>query len=134
MKLIYLSIPYTHLYRITMEQRVLYADFLAAEFLKMGVNVLSPITQSHRLVPYLGNEKKYSSWDFWKEIDLDFIDRCDCMVVCRIKGWKKSIGVSAEIEYCKKENVPTFYLDFGDEENVVDFEKMENIVNRIKEL
>lgn len=133
MRLLYLSIPYSHPYRITLEQRVLYADFIAAEFLKYdGINVISPITHSHRMVPYLGTEKKYASWKFWKNVDMDFLDRCDCMVVCKIKGWKESVGVQAEIKYCEEKEIPFFYLDFDDDCVTLRFERLEEIVDNIR--
>lgn len=135
MKLLYLSIPYSHPHRITLEQRVLYADFIAAEFLKHdGINVISPITHSHRLVPYLGTSKKYTSWNFWKDVDMDLLDRCDCMVVCQIKGWKESVGVTAEIQYCVDNNIPVFYLNFDENCVTLRFERLEEIVEKIRKL
>lgn len=102
MKRIYISIPYSGMMESAYEQ----VNKFTTDVLDMGHNPFSPITHSHPL-------KKYglpAKWDFWKNIDLDWIDACDeVWVLVPEEGdyvVHQSTGVQAEIEYAIETGKP----------------------------
>lgn len=109
MKMVYVASPYSHknffvrlhrFYKITKIAALLYKKYRICMFL--------PITQSalmQFLVPSIGG-----TFAEWKDVDLAAIDRCDEVWVIMMKGWNKSIGVLAEIEYASR-NKPIKYID-----------------------
>ena len=119
MRLAYLATPYSHESSLVMEQRVIEADHVAAELLKCGVNVFSPITHSHRLLPHFEANKQgkcfAKTWEFWKEVDIDLLSRCDCLVVICVEGWMESTGVQAEIAHAVDVGMPRHYINSAED-------------------
>ncbi len=106
-KKVYLAIPYTGME----ESSYMQATSTTAKLISIyKINVLSPITHSHPLTKY-GLE---GTWDFWQQIDLQFIDWCDEVWVLipdeGIDKIKQSTGVQSEIEYANKNNKPVKYI------------------------
>lgn len=58
---------------------------------------IGPITQSH----HTGKHRKIknSSFSAWIRVDLTYISNCDQLWVLMLPGWKKSVGVQAEIAF-----------------------------------
>jgi hypothetical protein len=109
MKKIYLAIPYSGMEESSYEQ----ANLATVLLLNIGYNVISPITHCHSLTKIQGYDLP-GTWEFWKEIDFEFIDWVDeVFVLIPKEGWKmvqNSTGVQAEIEYSIDNNKPvTFY-------------------------
>jgi hypothetical protein len=75
-----------------------------------GVVVFSPITHSHELAKF-GTPTK---WEFWRQIDIEFIRRSGFLVVLMLEGWKNSVGVQAEIKLAKEFDIPIMYLKYED--------------------
>jgi len=44
-------------------------------------------------------------YEFWTEMDLEFVKRCDC--VLRIAG--ESEGADKEVEFAQRQNIPVYY-------------------------
>jgi len=93
MKKIYLAIAYAG----RESESVKEANRYAADLMKKGNVVFSPISQNHTIAD---QEDMPTGWKFWEAVDLPFIEWCD--VLCVVPGWEKSIGVNAEIKYAKK--------------------------------
>ncbi len=74
------------------------ANMVCAELMSAGMNVYSPITHSHPLVPYLGEETRFNH-DFWMRIDKFMVDKCDALIICCFPGWRQSRGMNQEIEW-----------------------------------
>jgi len=95
---IYLAIPYTGMEDSAYEQ----ANLATLLLLNCGYNVISPITHCHPLTKIDGYNVP-GNWEFWKEIDCQYIDWADEIYVLTPKeGFDKvlnSTGVNAEIEY-----------------------------------
>ena len=103
MKKIYLACPYTHNSALVKEHRFKFANHIAAQLMKAGNIVFSPISHSHPIATQCGLDM---GLEFWMAQDLSFIQWCDELVVLTIKGWEESKGVTREIEiasYMKKE-------------------------------
>jgi len=47
--------------------------------------------------------------EFWYELDLGLLSRCDAMYVCPDPLTKDSTGVIEEIKFCTENDIPVFY-------------------------
>jgi len=104
MKKIYLAIPYTGMQESSYRQ----ANVASVAVLNEGYNVFSPITHSHPLAQLEGLNVPHT-WEYWSQIDYQFLDWADEMwVVVPEEGMKTvldSTGVNAEIEYAVKQGM-----------------------------
>lgn len=118
MKKIYLAIPYSGMIESSYEQ----ANKAAAELMSGGdnINVFSPITHSHPLTQY----GVRGDWEFWKQVDFQFIDWAEeVWVVVPEEGIKRvlmSVGVIAEINYANESKKPVKYLKRNPKTNVLE--------------
>ena len=101
--MIYLAIPYTG----SEEYAFRLSTIIAAELSLRGEVVYSPITHSHPMTQF---RDMPGDWDFWGEIDRQFISRSYRMYVIKADGWYKSTGVQAETEMAGRYNIPVEYL------------------------
>lgn len=104
--MIYLASPYSHPDPAVRAQRFRAACRAAVALLHAGHVVFSPITHSHPLAQHglPGN------WQFWERYDREFLQRCDEVVVLMLPGWRKSVGVQAEIRIARELGKPVRYL------------------------
>ncbi len=102
-KKIYLATAYTG----HEEKSFATANRIAAELIKEGNYVFSPISMSH---PIAETGLLKGSWDEWKELDMEFIRWCDEIVVINFGDEiidenheiSKSVGVQDELKYGKE--------------------------------
>jgi len=114
---IYLATPYTHKDKLIRKIRYLNVTKKAAILSMSGYIVFSPITHSH---PMTELHDISNTWEFWSNIDKQYIKSCKCVVVYTQDGWKESIGVQNEIKWAKEElNKPVIYWD-GSDQNLID--------------
>jgi hypothetical protein len=106
--LLYLACPYSHADLEVEAWRADQVTIAAAELTKAELTVFSPITHSHALKRVGGLR---GTWEFWRAVDLQYIDLSNLLVVLTLRGWEKSAGVTAEIEYAKKNGVQIEFLD-----------------------
>jgi len=92
---IYLATPYTSNSHKIRTERFELVTRKAGELLKLGHIVFSPITQNHLISEWCDLPM---GWEFWEKYDKSFIEWCDEVWVCQLPGWKKSVGVKAEIK------------------------------------
>lgn len=104
--MIYLASPYSHLNARVREWRFHEVCRAAAALLRAGVTVFSPIAHSHSIaccgVP--------SCWEFWSQVDREFLLRCDVLAVLTLPGWRESIGVQAEINLAQESGLPVVFV------------------------
>jgi nucleoside 2-deoxyribosyltransferase len=62
---------------------------IAAELIKRGMNVYSPLTHTHPI-----HLVEPQSWERWIELDEEFMSRCDALILC--PGWENSRGCRHE--------------------------------------
>lgn len=102
---IYLAIPYTNMEDSAYEQ----VNLATLLLLNRGYNVISPITHCHPLTKIEGYTVP-GTWDFWKNIDFEFIDWADeIFILVPKEGWtmiQNSKGVQAEIQYAMDNDKP----------------------------
>lgn len=115
MKRIYLALPYSGMRESSYEQ----ATTAACLVLEMGCNVFSPITHGHAMAEI---KDLPTDWDFWEEIDKQFIEWADeVWVLIPREGLEKvrdSRGVIAEIAYAKVLNRPVRFFHNEDDKLV----------------
>lgn len=78
----------------------------ANDLYELGFNVFTPIVAAH--FQHMVHPR---NWDFWLELDYEWIDVCDCLL--RLDG--ESAGADLEVEYAKRKDKKVFY-------NIVDLE------------
>jgi hypothetical protein len=105
--MIYLASPYTDCDSAVRQQRFEAVCRATAALIRQGEVVYSPIVHGHPLCQY----GLPGDWAFWQEYDLAFLEKCDRIVVLTLDGWKKSVGVQAEIEAARRLGKSVTYLD-----------------------
>jgi len=81
----------------------------AAELMKKGYVVFSPIAHSHSVEKEGMGE--IETGDFWLEQDLVVLGRCDKLLVYKLEGWDKSRGIAREIRYAEEHDIPIEYVE-----------------------
>ena len=109
--MIYLASPYSHPDPAVREDRFRAACLAAAGLLRQGQAVFSPIAHSH-CVATVGDIDP--SWALWREGDLRLLEACDQVVVLRLPGWDRSVGVAEEVARAEGRGIPVTHLDRSD--------------------
>ena len=101
----YLAIPYTDPDPQVMRHRFELANRTAAELMKRGLLIYSPISHSHPIAQY----GLPLDWEYWQHYDKEILSICDELIVIMADGWEKSKGVAEEIETAIIMNIPITY-------------------------
>jgi hypothetical protein len=104
--MIYLASPYSHPDDDIRQQRFEAACRAAAEFIRRGRTVYSPIAHSHAICRY----GVPLDWRFWERHDRKFLEMCDEVVVLMLDGWPESVGVQAEIAIARELGKPVSFI------------------------
>lgn len=120
--LIYLGQAYSSSDKEIREKRFKIACEATSKLMNLGLNIFSPVLNSHTLesaglVPY--------GWSFWQKHDLPILKRCDLLLVLMFEGWETSKGLKSEIEYARENQIPILYAQLC--------ELNGNLTNAIKE-
>lgn len=107
-KVIYLASPYSHELAWIRGIREALVSAAGSELISRGYRVIGPITESRGYEPYLP-ENITHTFEFWEAIDLHHVRHCDEVHVLCLKGWARSTGVTAEIEYAQSLGIPIVY-------------------------
>ena len=105
--MIYIASPYSHPDPAVRETRFQAACRAAAELMRRGKIVFSPISHSHGITQY-GLPK---DWQFWEACDRAHLERCDEVVVLMLDGWRESVGVKAEIGIARELGKPVSFIE-----------------------
>lgn len=108
MELIYLASPYTHKDPGIVSERYWAACVCVRDMMCDGLHVFSPIVHSHPIAQLGGLP---GEWEYWRDIDFDFIDRCDKMAVLMLPGWEGSVGVAAEIKRAEENSMQIDFIN-----------------------
>lgn len=109
----YLASPYTSREESVREARYWAACRAAAELMRRGFHIYSPIVHSHPLTRY----GLPGDWGYWEAFDREMIARCDRLVVLTLPGWEESRGVQAELKIAEELGKP---VEFVTEEELVE--------------
>ena len=109
-KKIYLATPYSHKYKAIRILRFKQVSETAIKLMKEGHLVYSPITSSHPLCEI--DESLDLDFNYWRNLDISFIEWCDVLVVLKLDGWEDSYGIKEEIKIAKSLGKEVVYLDY----------------------
>lgn len=111
--LIYLASPYSHDDPIVVNQRERAIREVVAEIIgkQDAIIPFSPIIYTH---PIAKNVNPDFDWYPW---DLQFLSRCDAMIVVQLQGWSASKGIQIEIQHCRDRDIP---IAFALPENILE--------------
>jgi nucleoside 2-deoxyribosyltransferase len=104
--LIYLASPYSSDDPTIRQQRFEAACRAAAELMRQGKTVFSPIAHSHAICAY----GLPLDWRFWERHDRRYLEACDEVAVLMLDGWRESVGVQAEIAIARELGKPVTFL------------------------
>ena|SRR5882672_2424350 len=107
----YLAAPYSSIHIHIRDRRYHQIAFVAAQLIKRGEIIYSPITSCH----HLANDYNLPiEADYWLRQDLEFLRHCGKMYVLQLEGWEDSEGVESEIVYTTDRNIPIEYITLGE--------------------
>jgi hypothetical protein len=106
--LVYLAVPYSHPDPRVQEQRFLAVNKVAAKLMLEGVCVFSPISHTH---PIAQAGEMPKGWEFWARYDFEILSKCRKLIVLKLGGWDKSVGVTAEIKLATELGLEIEYLE-----------------------
>lgn len=109
MEIAYLASPYSHPEIDVRVKRYHAVCRAAAELIKQGVLVFSPIAHSHPIAVRFNLD---GSFETWRDMSLEMLRRCDRLILLKLPGWEESKGMAAEIEEAKRLGMPI--EDFGE--------------------
>lgn len=107
--MIYLAIPYNDPDHTVREFRYKAVNKVAGKLMLEGHHVYSPISHSHSIA------KTYNlprGWEYWSEHDKKILKICKKLIVLKLPGWDKSLGVTAEIKFAQENNIPIEYMEY----------------------
>lgn len=107
-ELIYLASPYSSDDRNIKEKRFREVSQAAAELIRRGHIIFSPVVHFH---PIAIEGELPGNWSFWKQIDTTYLKCCSRMFVLMIPGWESSVGIKGEIDIAKNLEIPICYVD-----------------------
>ena len=108
MKIYFIACPYSDPDSNVVEMRFQECTKIAAELALKGIATYSQITITHPINQYLATQNKKIAWS---PIDMEFLNRCDGLIVLTLPGWEKSSGVAAEIQFMKDKGLPVWTYD-----------------------
>jgi len=111
--MIYLASPYSHENPAVKEERFHAACACAAEMMRSGMHVFSPIAHTHPIAAH----GLPGDWAYWQTYDRAMLSRCDELVVLCLPGWKESTGVQAEIKIARELGIPVRFANPADQPN-----------------
>jgi hypothetical protein len=74
------------------------------------VKVFSPIAHGHPVSEICGIDK--TDHDFWMNIDRDFMERADGLIVLLSPCWVKSRGLAEEIAFFRESCLPIYGMEY----------------------
>ncbi len=110
-KVIYLACPYSDPDPLVRKARFDVATSVAADLIRSGRVVYSPITMTHPIDMVLAGEANTLGSDYWVAFDEAFMEMCSEMVVIQLDGWQRSTGIHREISYFTEHKKPIRYID-----------------------
>lgn len=110
-KIIYLACPYTHPDPAIRKERFHAATRAAAELIRGGNVVFSPVTMTHPIDLFLAGGGSTLGSAFWVHFDEAFMEFCDEIVVVRLEGWEQSAGIARERKFFEERGRSVRFVD-----------------------
>ena len=110
-KLYYLASPYTHTSKAKQKQRLRDISKVGGILVDKNIHCIMPICSSVEVAKV---HKTCTKFDYWKELDLLYVKKCDGLIIANLPGWHLSVGVKAELEYARVHNKDVYILNTKD--------------------
>lgn len=107
---VYLAAPYSHPDIQVRDARVHQVNLAAADLIRAGFIVFSPLSHSHAIGEIMGNSMDHGCW---LEQDRAFIEWADALIVLKLSGYLDSYGVRWEVDLASKLKKPVSMIDPG---------------------
>lgn len=107
----YVACPYSHDDPNVREARYMAAVSYCTQELLKGHVVYSPIAHCHGM-QVLFPDKLPTAFEFWRHIDFTMLSKAKYMHVLMLDGWKNSVGVKEEIDFCDKNNIGVMFIEW----------------------
>lgn len=91
--MLYIASPYSHPDSTVRAARVEAVARIVHLYFRMGVAAFSPVMYSARLADDYGLP---TDFEYWRDIDLDFLVEADDFVILKLPGWDRSVGIQEE--------------------------------------
>lgn len=104
--MIYLASPYSHSDPSVRDARFHAVCQAAAELMRSGQHVFSPIAHSHPIAMH----GLPTDWSYWEVYARWHLERCDEVLVLTLDGWQESVGIAAEVRIAAELDKPVRYL------------------------
>ena len=98
-KLTYLATPYSHGSIAMRFRRFNVANRVAAELIKSGELIFSPISHTHHMALL---HDLPADWEFWEQHCRVYLNASHKLIVLQQDGWMESVGVQAEIKLAEE--------------------------------
>lgn len=109
--MIYLASPYTAKSKELQEANYQSVLRFTGRLLAKRHKVWSPVVHCHVLALLYDLPTDHL---FWKELNHDFIRRCDELWVAKIGGWEYSLGIEDEVNFANMISIPVKYVGESD--------------------
>lgn len=106
---IYLAGPYSHELATVRHDRYVALSKKAAELMRDGHVVYSPITHGHVIAR--SNELPTEFNEFWRKQCFEMLRHSSQVMVLRLDGYHDSVGVNAEIGLAIQLGIPVDHID-----------------------
>ena len=106
-KIIYLASPYSHRFRIMMWWRARQIRRIMARCINEQDDIIpiSPIALTHDL-DHLCPDVRWV-----EDFDVHLLGRFDGMIVVKLPGWDRSVGIKREMNFCFANSIPYAYAE-----------------------
>ena len=103
----YLGIPYSDEDILVVKYRFVVVNKIAAALIREGRIIFSPISHCHPLTVY----GLPGSWEYWQKYSYEFLKNAKRLIIIKLDGWEKSVGVQGEIRIANSLGLPIEYID-----------------------
>lgn len=104
----YLASPYSHADAEVRNARYHTVCELLAKLANDGAIAYSPIVHWHNVAH---EYKMRTDAEFWKRHNFALLRSASHLIVARIEGWDRSVGVREEIDFAKSIGLPIYYIE-----------------------
>ena len=96
-------------------ERMRIASAYAASLLRQGIPVFSPAAMGLGMIMAESSEGRTMprGFGFWRDTDFAILRACSELHVLMLPGWRKSVGVRAEIAEAKRLGIKVVYVPKG---------------------
>lgn len=111
--LIYVASPHSHPSEDVRDKRYEDVCRYSAGLINAGNLIYSPIAHSHNMAKYIGDEA--NCFEYWREIDLFYLEHSDIVHALMLDGWLNSDGMGKELTHATNIGKPVVYIPWEDD-------------------